>query len=79
MLIKYSVKYLNENYKKSGHEDEPSTFKDEGIVSGTDYNDCVARLKELYGGSNIFWFSFTELIDIMTKDEFEDNMWDKEE
>lgn len=79
MLLKYSVKYLNEDFNKPDHENEPNTFKDEGIVNGTDWNECVARLKELYGEGNVFWFSFAELVDIMTKDEFEDNMWDKEE
>lgn len=79
MLLKYSVKYLNEEANKPDHENEPCTFKDEGIVNGTDWNECVTRLKGLYGEGNIFWFSFTELVDIITKDEFEDNMWDDEE
>lgn len=79
MLVKYSIKYLNEDYKKPEHEDEPSTFKDEGIVAGADYNACVARLEEMYGKDNVFWFSFVPLVDVLTKADFECKMWDEEE
>lgn len=79
MLLKYSAKFLNEDYNKPGHENEPSVFKDEGIVSGADYNECVLRLEEMYGKDNLYWFSFVPMVDILTKADLEEDMWDKEE
>lgn len=75
MLVKYSVKYINDNYQHNDHEDEPASYDDEGIVSATDYNECVARLNERYGEECIFWFSFCPLMDVITKSEMDD-VWD---
>ena len=69
MLIKYSVKYTN---------DSSSTEYDEGLVSGKDYNECIKRLEDLYGVNNLYWFSFCPLVDVLTKADLEENIWDKD-
>lgn len=70
MLVKYNVQYDNEYYGKE--PDEPPSIKDQGLISGNNFEDCLKKFLDYYPRNDIYSFSFDVVVELLDEGDIKD-------